>query len=206
MKIGRKKALVCFSCVLIVGVHMCTSANEKTLPIGWWNFEDVSGNTVPDVSGNGHDGIAKNARWVTGKFGTALHIRENKGLVEIPDSPAFRLTKEVSLEAWVCPFRLAIAPKIVGRPGKSDYHGYWIDAYGSPKRRFRMFAGGGTRETSKSVFADLRIDIEDWYHVVGTFKNGVIRIYVNGNLEGEAKGPEVISLQPGYNLFIGVHK
>jgi len=40
-----------------------------------WNFDEGSGNVARDITGNGHDGEIKDAKWVEGKFKSALEFK-----------------------------------------------------------------------------------------------------------------------------------
>lgn len=180
------------------------AAQDPSL-VAAWDFEQVVDNKVPDISGKGHEGTAQEAEWFKGNFGTALSIKEGKGLVQVADAEDLRIKDALTLEAWVCPFALSHAQKIVDRPGgESDYCGYWLDLI-SPKV-FSMSAGGGSEETWKRIYGRKTPEVRHWYHVVGTFDRGTMRIYVNGELEGEEKGPQQLVSQPGFPLFIGVHR
>jgi len=65
--------------VLVLGL-MLTSVAKSDL-IGWWRFEEGSGNTAYDSSGNGHDGTLNgNPEWAIGPpgFGGALAFHPDK--------------------------------------------------------------------------------------------------------------------------------
>ncbi len=40
--------------------------------VGWWTFNDGSGGTAADASGNGNNGTVDGASWTTGQLGGAL--------------------------------------------------------------------------------------------------------------------------------------
>jgi len=68
-----------------------------------WNFEEGSGNTLKDNSGNGNDGTIYGATWTTdGKFGSALQFDGVNDYVEIPDSPELSggTGKNKTVEFW----------------------------------------------------------------------------------------------------------
>ncbi|MCK4937527.1 MAG: tandem-95 repeat protein [Methanosarcinales archaeon] len=68
-----------------------------------WNFEEGSGNTLKDNSGNGNDGTIYGATWTTdGKFGSALQFDGVNDYVEIPNSPELSggSGKNKSIEFW----------------------------------------------------------------------------------------------------------
>ena len=56
-------------------------------------FDEGSGTTVADSSGNGNNGTVANATWTaTGKFGQALVFNGTSTRVTVPDSPSLHLT------------------------------------------------------------------------------------------------------------------
>ncbi len=99
--------------------------NEETADrslVGWWSFDDVSGSTVPDDSGNGNDGTLYNssggicqintngcAKTVPAVFGRGLDMDGNGEIVKVPDNPTldppngftvFIWAKEHSVSSW----------------------------------------------------------------------------------------------------------
>jgi hypothetical protein len=77
----------------IVMVGFCLQhdlhAQEEGL-VAYWNFDEGKGSVIRDASGNGHDGLVKDAGWVSGKVNHALSF-EKGGFVEIPDHQDLRL-------------------------------------------------------------------------------------------------------------------
>jgi len=64
------KKLVCLVS-LVVALSMAGSVSAEL--ILHWSFDEGSGNTANDRSGNGHDGVFEgNPTWVAGKVGGAL--------------------------------------------------------------------------------------------------------------------------------------
>ncbi len=67
-------------------------------------FDEGSGTTVTDASGNGNNGTITNATWSTsGKYGDALSFNGTNALVTIPNSASLQLSSGMTLEAWVNP-------------------------------------------------------------------------------------------------------
>ena len=67
-------------------------------------FDEGSGTTVTDASGNGNNGTISNATWSTsGKYGDALQFNGTNALVTIPNSASLQLSSGMTLEAWVDP-------------------------------------------------------------------------------------------------------
>src|SRR5689334_14830732 len=67
-------------------------------------FNEGSGASVTDSSGNGNNGSISGATWTTaGKFGGALSFNGTSSLVVIKDSASLHLSTGMTLEAWVSP-------------------------------------------------------------------------------------------------------
>ncbi|MHC4595684.1 MAG: hypothetical protein ACYS19_12170 [Planctomycetota bacterium] len=74
-----KKSICITSFVLVLGLVLTSAAKEDL--IGWWKFDDGSGNTAKDSSGNGHHGTLLGIpEWVLGPedFGGALAFNPDK--------------------------------------------------------------------------------------------------------------------------------
>jgi hypothetical protein len=70
-------------------------------------FNEGSGTTLLDSSGNGNNGTISNATWTTaGKYGGALSFNGTNSLVSVANAPSLNLTNGMTLEAWVKPTSL----------------------------------------------------------------------------------------------------
>ena len=90
-----------FTSFIFVLVLVLTSAAKAEL-IGWWTFDEGSGNTAFDLSGYGNDGILQgNPQWVDGIFGGAIDLDGNDDYIAI-DSIADDLTdNNFTVSAWI---------------------------------------------------------------------------------------------------------
>ena len=69
-----------------------------------FGFDEGSGTSVTDGSGNGNNGTISNTTWAAaGKFGKALQFNGTSALVTVPDAASLHLTTAMTLEAWVNP-------------------------------------------------------------------------------------------------------
>ena len=71
--------------------------------VGYWPMDEGNGDKVKDVSGNGHDGTAKNTKWVDGKYGKALEFNGVDSIVDIPYSQEMTPKEGATIAAWVFP-------------------------------------------------------------------------------------------------------
>ena len=74
--------------------------SESSL-VAWWRFDESSGITVLDSSGNRNDGKIYGASRVEGKSGKALRFDGVDDYVEVPSSDTLNLSDALTIEAWV---------------------------------------------------------------------------------------------------------
>src|SRR4051812_17981864 len=78
-----------------------------TVPSGLvaaWGFDEGTGTTVGDASGNGNIGSITAATWTpTGRFGGALSFNGVNSMVTVADSASLHLGAQATIEAWVQP-------------------------------------------------------------------------------------------------------
>jgi len=90
------KAPAAFLAVLAcISVSWC-----KPQLVARWDFDQGEGDTLPDVTGNGHDGAIMGATWDEGKFGKCLYFDGVDDFVQVPADPGLDLTRAMTVEVW----------------------------------------------------------------------------------------------------------
>ncbi len=69
--------------------------------VGWWKFDEGSGTTTLDSSGNGNDGTIYGATWIAGKYGNALQFDGVDDYVEVPYSSILDISGTIEISAWI---------------------------------------------------------------------------------------------------------
>src|SRR6476469_4978207 len=85
-------------------------------------FDEGSGSTVSDASGNGNVGTIAGATWSSaGKYGSALSFNGSSSRVTIANSSSLQLSSGMTLEAWVNPATVSSAWRDVIEKGNDNY-------------------------------------------------------------------------------------
>ena len=97
-----KLALVTgYGCLIAAGVSGQTGLPERLQDaVAVWDFSAGAGDTLRDVSGNGHDGAIVGATWVREPSGHALRFEGKGHYVRVPDAPGLRLQPPYTLGVW----------------------------------------------------------------------------------------------------------
>ncbi|NCR21969.1 MAG: hypothetical protein GPJ27_08630, partial [Microcystis aeruginosa L111-01] len=163
------------------------TGNEQGL-VGYWNFEETTGNTVNDLTANKNNGTlingvqrtVANSNPITRPEGKALFFDGVNDSVKIADSPNLNPTK-ITIEAWVKSSNWAgqTHPAIVAK-GINEEYLLWKsnDAVGNEKFAFRL------GRNIVTVYGSTTVQNDVWYHVAATYDGNEVKLYVNGSLEG----------------------
>jgi hypothetical protein len=155
------------------------SATTLALPpslVAAYSFNEGTGTTVSDVSGNGNNGTIANATWTTaGKYGNALVFDGTSAVVTINDSASLDLTNAMTLEAWVNPSAVSSDWWDVVYKGDDNYFlEASTDSDGLP-------CCGGTFDTADvATFGTAVLELNTWTHLAATYDGATLLFYVNG--------------------------
>jgi len=94
----RRRLFLLISFVLVLSVASNTSANL----VAHWNFDDGTGSTAQDSSGNGNHGtLFGNPQWITGHLGGALDFDGTGDYVDLPISSLLSSLTNSTFATWV---------------------------------------------------------------------------------------------------------
>jgi Concanavalin A-like lectin/glucanases superfamily/Chitobiase/beta-hexosaminidase C-terminal domain/Family of unknown function (DUF6298) len=156
------------------------AANPAVSPSGlmaYWKFDEGSGTTVTDSSGNGNKGTLVNGPlWTAGRVGNALYFDGINDTITVPDSNSLDLSSSFTLSAWVNPastftdFR-SILVKNYGYYLYASVAGYCGD--GSP-------LGGFSGATAQTVCQPSPLPTNTWTHLAVTYNGSTLTFYRDG--------------------------
>jgi hypothetical protein len=174
------RKLICVVSFILLLFLVSTASAEL---VAHWTFDEGSGNTVADSSGNGYHGtLFDDYVWIDGMYGSALYV-EDGGYVAIQElhyeGSGF---PEVSVCAWIR--TSSSGNQFIVSFDRNEY--YRLEINGS---------GGGPGQVGWDVRTDsgqldygseTRVDDGQWHHVCGVFDNGEATIYIDGDPEPSA--------------------
>ena len=180
-----------------------SSAGDNGL-LACWNFDEGSGSTATDSSGNGNTGALCNGpAWVDGKRGKALSFDGRSNYMSYPTLFSAGIS-ELSVMAWI--------NSPLNQSGDIIYHGYggeFVLRTGSTSTRtnivsFEVHLSDWIWYASSSSV----LFPNTWYFVAGVWSKGSsLRIYIDGVLESETAVPslDLTPLSAGWDASIGVY-
>ena len=200
---SRKSSILVFALFFLTTSLLTSSSYAKIDPdtiVGMWLFDEGSGDTTRDSSGNGEDGDINGVQWVKGQFNTALEFNGTTDAVVCPDNESLDITDAITVSAW-----------IKTRQPKKDFQ--MIVTHGQAVWELRFNATTGTvhfcaqingvwiDQTEYSTNTILSADT--WYNVVGTFDGSTITTWLNGEDDGHY---DVSGSMPLTDLAVNVGK
>jgi len=173
--------------------------------IAAYSFNEGSGTTVADSSGNNLSGTIVGATWTTGgRYGGALSFNGTSSYVDLGNPAAFQLNGSMTIEAWV---KASTNPADDGQiVAKSNGQGWALKT--SPDTGPHTFgvelssaSGATVQRYSTTVRA-----LNTWYHIAGVYDAAgqTLTTYVNGVLDNGILRGTVPASQVSQNLNVNI--
>jgi hypothetical protein len=165
--------------------HLFSAGTNKRLIdqaqglVGYWPFDEGSGNIARDYSGNGNNGTLVNGpTWTTGKVGGALSFDGVDDNVVVPHNLSLNITSSITIMAWIkprTPFRDFFS--------KTDYDIMRIILDESGVNNVKVvYTIGGIEVTTLSE--NNVISPDTWRQITYRYNGSQTRIFIDGNPSG----------------------
>jgi len=171
--------------------------------VGSWHFDEGSGLTAYDTSGNDNDGTLVNGpTWVDGKFGTALDFdREERNYVNMGDILDYITEGSFTLESWIkADTSQYIDAFIISK--SENGNAFSLSLYSYHYGRVRYVRSG----TSWGVTGNKDVVDGQWHHLIylADRDRNALSLYVDGMLDKERTDWTAGSIDVDEPLTIGI--
>jgi len=137
----------------------------------WFDFAELSGDTVYDLSGNGNNGTIYNCEWRRGHLIGALYFNGENAYVEVSHLELQEHTLEVLVYLY---------------DTEGHDYGQCFICHGDISRDYTInLIGGGQVEYRLNLDGTLHrlygsiLESKKWYFIVGTYDGSIMNLYVN---------------------------
>jgi hypothetical protein len=165
-------------------------------PVAWWRFDECSGGTIHDESGNGNNGqlflgssgvtatgtcaSSSNSFWYNGrvgKYNSAGSFDQFDDYIVIPNSEILEGFNQMTVSVWILP-QSSSWGGIVGDWNTAGDAGGWLLMQNNDAIVFYILSGA----TEKTAQFD-HLKINNWNHIIGVYDGTNIKLFVDGALK-----------------------
>ncbi len=188
-------------------------ASPSNYPLGakaLLHFDEGSGTTTADSSGNGNNGTLVNApTWTSqGNFGSALQFDGADDYINVGDSSSLDINQGITVAAWV---KINSASNYAGIVSKWDWQSnlrsYELGHTNTGKIMFGISkdgtSNGGNYGSYVQLFGNTTITAGQWHYLAGTFDGNALRTYLDGVLDSTSNAWNNSIYVSTVNLNIG---
>ncbi|MCP4256497.1 MAG: LamG domain-containing protein, partial [Planctomycetes bacterium] len=198
-----KKLIYAISIVLTLGLVL-TSTVEAVDPdlVGYWKFDETSGTTAQDATGNGNDGTLNgDPQWTAGMLGGALEFDGDGDYVDIGDDPIFNFTDQITVACWIKVSQFTVGWQAIFTMGDDSWR-----LQRQTTTDTLCWACTGVTGTPGDwwLHGDVNVNDGQWHHTVGVYDGSKYYLYVDGELDASKDTSGTMSTS-SYPVMIGAN-
>ena len=146
-----------------------------------YSFEEGSGTTTADSSGNNNTGtLSSGVTWTTGKIGNGVAFNGISGDITVNEAPSLDLNGSFTLSAWVEPAIVSGSQTLLIKEATRASCGYYLQIVD------REIDGGFNNGSGcvDHITSNANLSAGNWYHIVVVLDHGSNKYntYLNGSL------------------------
>ena len=158
-------------------------ASPPTGLMGAWGFNEGSGTTTADASGNGNTATLVNGpTWVTGKYGKGLSFDQSNDYLSLANSSSLDISgNAMTMSMWIDPGSVSGDSTVLGK--------FWNAGMTSPFYQYGLELSNGKPQFYIGTAAgltgagmDTALALNQWSHIAIVFNGSQALFYLNGAL------------------------
>jgi len=181
-----------------------TEAASSEGPIMDLKFDEGKGGVVIDSSNYGNNGIVHNAKWLSGKFGSALQFNGVDSYVQIPDSPSLDLTGDMTIELWTMPGALQVEWADILSKHTTNIGGFALEQkYRETNEYTFAWSTNGVNWACGSITDSVSLTPNVWQHIAVSKSGSTVTYYLDGKEAAYCRGNFAGTSKNTLDLTIG---
>jgi hypothetical protein len=164
-------------------------ATSATNLLAYWTFDEGTGSTAFDSSGNTNTGLVNlgSGNWSAGIINGALNFDGESTQVTVSNAASLNPVQTITVSAWINAQNWFSPSRILEKGASDNQYGLFANNLGQLEFLLAGVTGGTLLTTPPSAGL--------WHHVAGTYDGSVISLYIDGQLAAQhaASGPLAIT-------------
>ena len=154
-------------------------ATGATNLLAYWTFDEGTGTTANDSSGNTNTGtvILGSGAWTSGMINGALSLDGTTTQVTVPNAASLNPVKTITVAAWVNSPDWFNTPRLLEKGLSFNQYGLCITNTGLLQFYLSGVANGSVVANPPSAGS--------WHHLAGTYDGSLISLYIDGQLAAQ---------------------
>ena len=193
----------------------CTAANNEQLtvsvstsvaPVAAYGFNEGTGTTTADASGNALTGTLDDATWAAGKYGSAVNLDGVDDYVDLGNPTPLQVTGSMTISGWINSAAFPADDATIVSKKTSDGTGYQLDTTIDTGPRTIGFKLTNNSGDDMVRYGATQLQLNTWYYVAGVYNAATqtMDVYLNGVLDDGTQVGAITSSQQNSTANVNI--